>query len=106
MEVRCTLGVPVVFERTQGHHQCTSSSCADPGYASLDTDAAYLQERRKAGRPKLRHGRRDRFASPDGNARNSITILQISVLNVRVDIGKYDVISIKSAIFYSLWQAL
>ena len=47
----------------------------------------------------MRHERRDRFASPVGNARNSITILQIRVLNVRVDIRKYDVISINSGIF-------
>ena len=99
MEVRCTLGVLVAFEGTQGHHQCTSSGCADSGYVSLDTDAAHLQELRKAGRLQLRHGRRHRFASPDGNARNSITILQIHVLNVRVDIRKYDVISINSGIF-------
>lgn len=99
MEVHCRLGVLVAFEGTQGHNQCTSSGCAVPGYASLDTDAAHLQELRKAGRLQLRHEPRHRFASQDGNARNSITILQINVLNVRVDIRKYDVISIKLGIF-------
>ena len=76
-----------------------------PRYASFDTDTEHLQEHRKAGRLQLHHGHRDRFASPDGNARNSITILQIHVLNVRVDIRNYDVISIKSAIFILLWPS-
>lgn len=99
MEVRCTLGVLVAFEGTQGHHQCTSSGCAVLGYASLDADADHYPEHRKAGRLQLRQGHWDRFASPDGNARNSIRIVQINVLNVRVEIGFYDVISINSAIF-------